>query len=205
MTQYKGENIDNFKIILVGDSSVGKSSMVHRLIYDKFQLFVTPTIGASFFSKKIKIDDNTVCRLNIWDTAGQERYHSISKVFYKNAFGCIVVFDVCNRQSFERVKFWLDDIKQNNSFEEFSTVIVANKTDVNKEKWQVNVDEIQTIADEYQCNFIYTSSVTGHGIQELFINLAKQIYSKKKDNIILNTILIQNDDIAVSNLNSCYC
>jgi small GTP-binding protein len=166
--------MENFKIILVGDAAVGKSSIVNRLLYNRYHCMLTPTIGAAYLSKKLIVNGNAY-QLNIWDTAGQERYHSISKVYYKNALGSLFVFDLTNRKSFENIKNWLMDVRQNNNLEKYCIMLVANKCDINKNQWQVTEDEINVLATEHECQYMFTSCYTGDGIFDSFLQLTQSM------------------------------
>ena len=207
--------MESFKIILIGDTCVGKSSLVIRLLYARYNANIMPTIGAAFSTTDIKINDNTY-KLNIWDTAGQERYHSISKFYYKNAIGCIFVFDVSNRKSFDNIKFWLNDVSQNNNLDKYCRIIVANKIDINKDMWQVTEKEIISLANNYQCTYMFTSSPTGQGILELFSIMTRNIVLLNQcvdrpvnehtdDNNNNNNNIVQIDSGSHSYIKNCGC
>lgn len=100
-----------FKIIVVGDPSVGKTQLMNRLLFDQFDINTRPTLGIDFLKKDLEIGNKTI-RLNMWDTAGQERYKAINQNFYSNAHGAAIVFDFTQRESFNNVKTWLDNIRE---------------------------------------------------------------------------------------------
>ena len=105
------------KVVLIGESGVGKTSIINRYISDTFSSVLTATPGASFTNKKIFMKDyNQSIKYEIWDTAGQEKYRALAKVFYKNASVCILVYDICRKESFENLKnYWINEIKANSS------------------------------------------------------------------------------------------
>ena len=106
------ENIDIlFKIIIVGDPEVGKTQLMNRLLFDRFELNVRPTLGIDFLKKDLDISNKRI-RLNMWDTAGQERYQAINQNFYSNAHGAVIVFDFTQKDSLQNVRQWLTNIQE---------------------------------------------------------------------------------------------
>ena len=105
------------KVVLVGESGVGKTSIINRYISDTFSTVLTATPGASFTTKTVFLEDfNQSIKFEIWDTAGQEKYRALAKVFYKNAAVCILVYDITRKKSFEELKnYWVNEIKANGS------------------------------------------------------------------------------------------
>ena len=105
------------KVVLIGESGVGKTSIITRYISDTFSSTLSPTSGANFTTKTVDIKEyNQKIKFEIWDTAGQEKYRSLAKVFYKNSSACILVYDITRRNSFEELKnFWINEIKLNGS------------------------------------------------------------------------------------------
>ena len=108
------EDTINFKVILIGENSVGKTSLIIRYTTNKFNPLQLSTIGASFMNKLIKINNDIIIKFEIWDTAGQEKYRSVNRLFYQNAAACILVYDITRKSSFDAIKnFWIKDIKEN--------------------------------------------------------------------------------------------
>ena len=105
------------KVVLIGESGVGKTSIINRYISNTFSALLTATPGASFTGKNVFMKDyNQSIKYEIWDTAGQEKYRALAKVFYKNASVCILVYDICRKESFENLKnYWINEIKANSS------------------------------------------------------------------------------------------
>lgn len=162
-----------YKIVLIGDSGVGKTSLIHRFIHDQPLLSSHPTIGASFLTKEININNKKI-KFSIWDTAGQERFRSMVKMYYKNVCGCLCLFDVSNKTSFVNVIYWLHDYIKENDIES-KIIIVGNKCEVDRSEWAVTEQDVKRLADQFQCDYIFTSSMTGHNINELFYKLGSQI------------------------------
>ena len=108
-------SIISYKVVLLGDSGVGKSSIAQRYIKNEYSEFQESTIGASFLTKTIERDDNSRCRFEIWDTAGQERYHSLAPMYYRGARGCVVVYDITSTHSFEKAQSWVNELQQSGS------------------------------------------------------------------------------------------
>jgi len=120
-----------FKYIIIGDSSVGKTSLISSLMNASFKKEYTTTIGVDFASKILKLDDRIV-KIQIWDTAGQEAFKSITKCYYRGAIGCVIVFDITNVKSFENVKSWLNDVNHSDRSDKRQIMIVGNKKDLEK-------------------------------------------------------------------------
>lgn len=181
----------NYKIIFIGDTNVGKSSIFNWIMYgnQNYHTFPTPTLGASFSTKEVQINGNNEF-FHLWDTAGQERFRSIVRIYYKHAIGCICVFDLTNRQSFLNLRYWLNDFHDHNDIMESKIIIVANKSDYDKTLWTVNEKDIVDLSKEYNCDYIYTNCIDGQNINLLFQNLVSMIIndqsvtSQKKDGII---------------------
>ena len=114
---YEGENAKGVKVVLIGESGVGKTSIINRYISDTFSPVLTATPGASFATKTVFLKEyNQSIKFEIWDTAGQEKYRALAKVFYKNAAVCILVYDIINKKSFDELKnYWINEIKANAS------------------------------------------------------------------------------------------
>jgi len=158
------------KIILLGDSNTGKSSIVNRKVYSKFEHSIQSSVGVAY--NNIKLDDYS---LNLWDTAGQERFKSIIPIYLKGADVCVIVYDLTNKESMENVNDWIDQVI--NLITNPIIIIVGNKIDVeNKPKFYIQSDY----------PIIYTSAKTNYNIDKLFlsiISLLKEKETNKKTNI----------------------
>lgn len=164
------------KIVLIGDSGVGKSSMLTWLLYQRAENPKSATIGAAFFTKEFAIDNKKI-KFNIWDTAGQERFRSVAKIYYRNTVGCFAVFDITNYESFVSLKNWIVDyLKENN--DNVNIIIIANKSDMDKRYWEVKEADIIKLSNEYMCNYLLTSCINGLNIEEAFYSMGKAIINK---------------------------
>ena len=159
-----------FKIIVVGNYSVGKTSILQAFMQEKKCTHVIVTVGASFPIKRITVDGIQV-ELQLWDTAGQERYMVMAPLFYKKAHGCLIVYDVTNKQSFSNVASWLQQQEGNNIAQK---ILVGNKIDL-KSARQVEYAEGKLFAEENAMQFIETSAFEYTNIPTLFSNLVKKI------------------------------
>ena len=192
------------KVVIIGDSSVGKTCIIQQYINSTFQE-TTTTIGACHFQQTIKD-----IPIEIWDTAGQERFKSMIPMYYKGAKAIIIVFDVTNVHSFEGAKKWLNEIKTN--IASCYKVLCGNKIDL-KDQRSVSGNDAKTYADNNQCAYIETSAKDNVGIDEMFDNIADNI-KKMKENEEANTnnnkssnkgiIDINNQSNTTNNNNSCY-
>ncbi|OMJ82513.1 hypothetical protein SteCoe_16802 [Stentor coeruleus] len=159
------------KIIMLGDLGVGKSSIVVRFVTGNFQSNGEATIGSSYMSKILQFIDKTI-KFNIWDTAGQEQYHSLSKMYYRDANVAIIVYDITKKESFEGLKKWqkeLADFGPNN----ISTIIVGNKKDL-VESEVVNPEEAKNYADSIGAVYKKISAKTDYGVEQIFRELAEK-------------------------------
>jgi small GTP-binding protein len=168
----------SFKVVLVGSSSVGKSSMVERLTEGIFPDEVHSTVGVEFKAFAVPVDDQTV-RLQIWDTAGQERFKSVSKAYFRNAVGAVLMFDITQESTFEDLSTWLADLQQlahPNAF----VLLVGNKSDLEDQR-RIGVQEAKHFANQHRLEYIETSALSGRGIKETFTRLAFGIAARAED------------------------
>ena len=163
------------KYIIIGDSAVGKSNILTRYVYEKFNEEFQSTIGVEFASKNA-IVNNKIYRIQIWDTAGQESFRSITRAYYKNSVCAFIVYDITSRTSFENVKSWLDDIQKQCPKTTF-LVLVGNKIDLENER-QIMYEEGDSFAKENNMLYIETSAKTGQNIETLFLKSAEIINEK---------------------------
>jgi len=176
------------KFIIIGDSSIGKSNILLRFTDNRFQSSHDSTIGVEFATKIIS-RQNTVYKLQIWDTAGQETFRSITRSYYRGTIGCLMVYDITNRESFESLEYWMSDFRK---YCDPNTVIVliGNKADL-IDKRQVSYDEGKEFAEKHGFSFFETSAKTGINIADCFNNVVDKINNKIKSkgmNIMLNKI-----------------
>jgi len=158
-----------YKLVFLGDQSVGKTSIITRFMYDKFDNTYQATIGIDFLSKTMYLEDRTV-RLQLWDTAGQERFRSLIPSYIRDSSVAVIVFDVANRQSFLNTARWVEEVRSERG-SDVIIMLVGNKTDL-VEKRQVSIEEGDAKAREFGVMFIETSAKAGFNIKALFRKIA---------------------------------
>ncbi|KAG6384886.1 hypothetical protein SASPL_153708 [Salvia splendens] len=151
-----------YKLVFIGDQSVGKTSIITRFMYDKFDTTYQATIGIDFLSKTMYLEDRTV-RLQLWDTAGQERFRSLIPSYIRDSSVAVVVYDVANRQSFINTTKWIEEVRTERGGDVI-IVLVGNKTDL-VEKRQVSIEEGDNKAREIGIMFLETSAKAGFNIK----------------------------------------
>ena len=181
-------NDDNYdlilKLVIIGDSGVGKTNILSRYNNNEFSLITQPTVGVEFGNKIIKKENKSI-KLQIWDTAGQERYKAITNAFYKGSKGAFVVYDITRKESFINIDKWIGELKTNGS-DDILIVLVGNKTDL-EDKREVLTEEVEKKAKQYGLAFCETSALNGQNIEHAFDILIEQILKdvdkiKEKEN-----------------------
>ncbi|KAI8801900.1 ras family-domain-containing protein [Cladochytrium replicatum] len=161
-----------FKLVFLGEQSVGKTSLITRFMYDTFDNTYQATIGIDFLSKTMYLEDRTV-RLQLWDTAGQERFRSLIPSYIRDSSVAVVAFDITNRNSFLNTAKWVDDVRAERG-NDVIIVLVGNKTDLN-EKRAVSTEEGEKKAKEFNAMFIETSAKAGYNVKALFRKIAQAL------------------------------
>ncbi|KAG2208102.1 hypothetical protein INT47_010464, partial [Mucor saturninus] len=164
-----------FKLLLIGDSGVGKSCLLLRFADDTYTESYISTIGVDFKIRTIELDGK-VCKLQIWDTAGQERFRTITSSYYRGAHGIIVVYDVTDNESYENVKEWLREIERYAS-EGVNRLLVGNKSDL-ADKRQVTFAASKKWADSVNIPILETSAKNSSNVEQAFLTMARQIKEK---------------------------
>ena len=173
---------DLFKLVTIGDSGVGKSCILLRFADDTFTENYYSTIGVDFRFKCVDIGERK-CKLQIWDTAGQERFKTVTSAYYRGADGIIIVFDQTDRESFNNVQHWIDDISKY-STEEPSKIIIANKEDISDERKSVKMEDIAELEKKTGLEVIKTSAKTGENIDYAFKKLTQKLLIERNNRIL---------------------
>ena len=169
----------SFKIIVVGDQSVGKSSLTIKAIKNYFEDFYSPTIGFEFLTYVTKIEDKNI-KLQIWDTCGQEAYRALISSFYKNSSLAILVYSIDCEESFNHLEEWLNDIKTQSN-PDIKIILIGNKFDL-EDRRQVEKEMGENFCKENELSFFMeTSAKSGHNVINLFNEAAKILYEKYKE------------------------
>ena len=177
---------EELKIILIGESSVGKTSIISRFVKDRFEENIQSTIGGTYSPKYLLFNDGKILIFNLWDTAGQERYRSLAKIFYKDAKVAILVYDITSYNSFDKLrKYWINDIKENTT-SDIIFFLVGNKIDL-IEKEEIDEKEVKKFAEEMNIDYFRTSAKKDFGIEELFTQIVKK-YTGRIDFKFINSL-----------------
>jgi len=168
-----GAKAFQFKLVLLGESAVGKSSLVLRFVKGQFLEFQESTIGAAFLTQTVCLDDNSTVKFEIWDTAGQERYHSLAPMYYRGAQAAIVVYDITSYSSFNKAKNWVKELQRQGN-PNIVIALAGNKLDL-ANKREVQTEEAQSYADENGSLLMETSAKTDANVKSLFVAIAKKL------------------------------
>ena len=165
-----------FKILTIGESGVGKTCILRRFVENKFLKNHLATIGIDFKTKTLNINNQEI-KLKIWDTAGQERFRNITTQYYKGADGIVLIYDVTDDASYEKIRDWMAQILSNTKREDIGLVLLGNKCDM--EPRAVTEEQGNKMAEELQVSYFETSALTGQGINEAFNELTRDIMKRK--------------------------
>ena len=188
------------QLLIVGNSAVGKSSILRRFAQDKFNSNYFATIGIDFFTKDV-ILDNKIIHIKMWDTAGQERYKALTQGFFRNAQGLMIVYDVKNKESFDDLKYWIQSIENNINTQNknIPAIIIGNKIDLNER--EVDKNEAEQFAKSKNYTYFEVSAKSGQGIDESIKYLIKKVIEEvdkngeqKKKSIVINNEDEKNKD-----------
>ncbi|XP_040039282.1 RAB6B, member RAS oncogene family a isoform X2 [Gasterosteus aculeatus] len=174
-----GNPLRKFKLVFLGEQSVGKTSLITRFMYDSFDNTYQATIGIDFLSKTMYLEDRTSpqlslsepqVRLQLWDTAGQERFRSLIPSYIRDSTVAVVVYDITNVNSFQQTSKWIEDVRTERG-SDVIIMLVGNKTDL-ADKRQITIEEGEQRAKELSVMFIETSAKTGYNVKQLFRRVA---------------------------------
>ena len=186
--------IENYKIVIIGDQHVGKTSILSKYKYETIEEGYAPTVGIDFITKNVFLEDKTI-RLIMWDTAGQERFKSLIPSYLKNAHSIILTYDITSKSSFSSLPKWIEDIKSHVQ-EGVFFVLCGNKLDL-KNKRQVSFEEAEKFAQNHNLTYIETSAISGEGIKKLFDVITHSFYDG--GNNLANESQIKDKPIILDN------
>ncbi|XP_025836915.1 ras-related protein Rab-21 [Agrilus planipennis] len=176
----------NFKVVLLGEGCVGKTSLVLRYVEDKFNSNHISTVQASFLSKKVNIEGNRI-NLAIWDTAGQEQFHALGPLYYRSSNGAVLVYDITDEKSFQRIKIWVKELRKMLGVD-ICLVIVGNKTDLESDR-HVSLEEAESYAEKVGALHFQTSAKLNEGVEAMFYALTQKMLEKTLENETHNVSL----------------
>ena len=164
-----------FKVVLVGDSFVGKTNIMSKYLKNEFHEDSKATVGVEFGSKQFKIEGHTI-KAQIWDTAGQERYKAITSAYYKGAKGAFVVYDITRKGSFESIEKWVNDLTST-ADKKLTIVVIGNKCDLEDQR-QITKEQGEEKANKLEVAFLETSAFSGENLDKAFEMMVNEIYKK---------------------------
>ncbi|XP_013785530.1 ras-related protein Rab-21-like [Limulus polyphemus] len=167
-----GGRSHSFKVVLLGEGCVGKTSLVLQYVENKFSDKHFSTLQASFLNKRVNIEGKRV-NLAIWDTAGQERFHALGPIYYRDSNGAVLVYDITDEDSFQKVKMWVKELRKMLG-SDVCLCIAGNKTDLEKDR-AVSLEEADAYSASVGAKHFLTSAKLNRGIEELFVDLTKRM------------------------------
>ncbi|OQV22810.1 Ras-related [Hypsibius exemplaris] len=162
-----------FKVVMIGDSGVGKSNLIHRFTKNEFRVETQTTMGVEFAKKSIKIDDKIV-KAQIWDTAGQERFRAITSAYYRGALGALLVYDISKQSTYDSLTRWLAEIRDYGE-RGIVVILIGNKCDLLHLR-AISTEDGQILADTHGLKFLETSALDATNVEDAFNELLKEIY-----------------------------
>eukprot|EP00434_Breviolum_minutum_P019983 symbB.v1.2.017627.t1/scaffold1340.1/size241236/12 len=176
------------KLLLLGDSAVGKSSLLMRFCESKFDANFVLTIGVDFKWKQVERNQRKL-KIQVWDTAGQERFRTITPAYYRAAMGVVICYDITDKASFEHIDYWLQQLEQHGD-EGVQRVLVGNKADLNENR-KVTKEEGQKLATQYNMKFFETSAKTGQDVDEAFLSIADDVVKQRYSDVQPNAFQVK--------------
>ena len=198
-----------FKLLLIGESNVGKTSIIVRYVDNDFQPTGISTLGVDVKCKYVLLN-KTKIRLDIWDTAGQERFRGLAKNYFRGGNGFILVYDITNKKSFGKLKGWINDAKEKID-KDYKMIVVGNKKDCEKER-EVEIELLKEFAAKNEVSFLEVSAKTGEGIEQLFNTLVEELLEldnigviKDEESEVDKTYNSLDNSRSVENRHNCNC
>uniref|UniRef100_A0A7S4KI91 Uncharacterized protein n=1 Tax=Paramoeba aestuarina TaxID=180227 RepID=A0A7S4KI91_9EUKA len=170
---------DTLKLLLIGDSGVGKSCLLYRFTNNKFDTSNLSTIGIDFKVRYLMVDDLPV-KLELWDTAGQERFRSITNAYYRGADGIAICFDTSNSDSFTNLPLWIDNISRLSDAEKTNSILIGNKIDL-QERRLIAKSDAEALARKFNMQYFETSAKSGLGVENAFTTFVTDIVRSKRE------------------------
>lgn len=184
----------SYKIVTLGQFGTGKSSMINRYIKETFSEIEVSTIGAAFQIKYVKFPDNSRMRLDLWDCSGQERFDCVTPIYYRSANGCIIVYEICSRNSYEKAQSWVDTILEYDQKNQMIIALVGNKCDITDQR-EIDKKEAAKYANQNKLLFAEVSAKSGENIEEFFNQFVTALIHKVPDDIEETAIMnIENPE-----------
>ena len=189
-----------FKIIIIGDMSSGKTNILLRYISNKFEAHSQPTVGVEMAGKDLKINEDIV-KAQIWDTAGQEKYDSLITSYYKGAKGVLIVYDITQKSTFDKIESYMNKLKEYND-KNISVILVGNKCDLEDNR-EVLKEDGEELAKKLNIQFMEVSAKTGENIEKLFQTLIEEVYENynKEFKSFASIEIMNNQNINLKNNN----
>ncbi|KAI5954595.1 ryh1 [Candida jiufengensis] len=184
MSSDKTNILKKYKIVFLGDQSVGKTSLITRFMYDTFDETYATTIGIDFLSKTMYLEEGKTIRLQLWDTAGQERFRSLIPSYIRDSHVAVICYDITNKKSFLNLDKWIHDVKVERG-DDVIIVLVGNKSDLANDKRQVTVEDVEALHQKIGSKFfIETSTKANHNVKLLFKKIAQSLpdFNNDEDN-----------------------
>ncbi|EJW88503.1 Rab21 protein [Wuchereria bancrofti] len=199
-TSITNSSLFNFKIVLLGEGAVGKTSLMLRYVENKFSPQHVSTLQASFLSKKLHVDGQAVV-LNIWDTAGQEKFHALGPIYYRDSHGALLIYDVTDTNSFEKapVKMWVKELKRMLG-DDVYLVIIGNKVDLERNR-NVDTDEAIGYAKSIGAEHFETSAKDNIGVTQVFDYLVKGLVERAQHSKFQGTAVTSSSHYGASRRN----
>ena len=188
------------KIVVIGDSCVGKTSIIHRFCTKSFDTKYKATIGSDFMSREVEVAENHKLTLQVWDTAGQERFKGLGCSYYRGANALIVAFDLTNAFSFEHLNYWLEEFRSVNQGVTIPVLCLGNKFDAAKQTRAVQTRTAKEWAESEGFSYFECSAKTGHNVDEAFVHTAKEILTFEGNHPGDRISLFSADNMATVNM-----